>query len=144
MRKLSLILGAAVLVAACACLAGPRHATFSLSTGTNVLASSSTTAISGYIDEIVMELPSGTAVTGTVSVTATPVVGSAVTLASKEISATQLIRPRLDGTDSSGAALTSDPPWRYMSAADTLTIAVTGANTTGLTWRVFVKYDDGK
>ena len=142
MRKLLLFAGAVWM--ACACLAGPKHHTFSLATGTNDTATTSTTAISGYIDEIILELPTGTAVTGTVAVTATPVVGAAVTLASKEIAATQLVRPRLDGTDTAGTALTSDPPARYMSAGDKLTATVTSANTTGLTWRVFIKWDDGQ
>jgi hypothetical protein len=125
-------------------MAAPKPATFELSTGTNDTATTSTTAISGYIDEIVLELPTGTAVTGTVAVTATPLVGAAVTLASKTIDATQLVRPRLDGTDTAGTALASDPPWRYMSAADKITATVSSANTTGLTWRVLVKWDDGK
>jgi len=140
MRKLFLI--ACAGLTACACLAEPRHVTFSLATGTNDTATASTTAISGYIDEIVLELPTGTAVTGTVAVTATPVVGAAVTLASKTITATQLVRPRLDGTGTDGSALESDPPGRYMSAGDKITATVSSANTTGLTWRVFLKYDD--
>ena len=142
MRKL-LIFACAGLMA-CACLAEPRHVTFSLATTTNDTATANTTAVSGYIDEIVLELPTGTAVTGTVAVTATPLVGAAVTLASKTISATQLVRPRLDGTDTAGTALTSDPPGRYMSARDKITATVSSANTTGLTWQVFIKFDDGR
>ena len=141
MRKLLIIACAGLM--ACACLAEPRHVTFSLATGTNDTATAGTTAISGYIDEIVLELPAG-ATSGAVSLTATPVVGAAVTLASKTISATQLVRPRLDGTDTAGTALTSDPPGRYMSAGDKLTALVASASHTGLTWRVFVKFDDGK
>ena len=141
MRKLSII--ACVALAACACFAGPMHVTFDLATGTNDTATAGTTAIAGYIDEIVLELPSG-ATTGIVTVTATPAVGAAVTLASKTISATTLIRPRLDGTDTAGSALTSDPPWRYMTARDTITATVAAASHTGKTWRVFIKYDDVK
>ena len=70
--------------------------------------------------------------------------GNSVTLASKEIAATTLIRPRLDGTDTAGSALTSDPPGRYLSYGDTIAVAVSGANTTGLTWRVWVKYYEVK
>jgi hypothetical protein len=141
MRKLVIIAGASLM--ACACLAGPQHVTFNLATGTNDTATTTTTAISGYIDEIVLELPAG-ATSGVVSVTATPVVGAAVTLASKTITATQLVRPRLDGTDTAGTALTSDPPWRYMSAGDKITASVASASHTGKTWRVYIKYDDGK
>ncbi len=142
MRKLSIILGAGLLTAACA-WGRPQQATLSLATGTNTTATTSTTAISGYIDEIVMELPTG-ATTGIVAVTATPTVGAAVTLAGKNLSATQLVRPRLDGTDTAGGALTSDPPGRYMSASDKITATVTAASNTGKTWRVFIKYDDWK
>jgi len=144
MRSATLNLLAALALLALPAIAAPKPATFELSTGTNDTATTSTTAISGYIDEIVLELPTGTAVTGTVAVTATPLVGAAVTLASKTITATQLVRPRFDGTGTDGSALTTDPPWRYMSAADKITATVSSANTTGLTWRVLVKWDDGK
>ena len=142
MRKLLIIACAGLM--ACACLAEPRHVTFSLTTGTNTTATAGTTAISGYIDEIVLELPSGATATGAVAVTATPIVGAAFTLASKTISATQLVRPRFDGTGTDGTALTSDPPGRYMSAGDKLTATVSSADPTGLTWRVFIKFDDGR
>jgi len=144
MKKTILAAAAIAVGLTLAVWGGPRWALFELATTTNATATTSTTALSGYIDEIVLELPTGTTVTGTVAVTATPRIGAAVTLASKTIDATQLVRPRLDGTDTAGTALTSDPPGRYMSAGDNLTFAVTGANTTGLTWRVLVKFDDGK
>jgi len=142
MRK-SLLIACAGLMA-CACFAAPKYATFELSTGTNVTATTGTTAISGYIDEIVLELPTGAAVTGVVAVTATPLVGAAVTLASNTVSATQLVRPRMDGTDTAGTPLASDPPGRYMSAADKIQVTVSEAGLTGLTWRVYVKFDDTK
>ena len=143
MRKLSLI-GAAVLLAACAARADPRNVTFSLATGNTNTATTSTTAISGYIDEIVLELPSGATATGAVAVTATPPIGAALTIASKTISATQLVRPRFDGTGTDGTALTDDPPGRYLSYGDTITATITSADPTGLVWRVRIKYDDGK
>ncbi len=142
MRKL--LLFACAALAACAVSAAPKASSpLSVATGTNVAGSVSTTGISGYIDEIVLELPNG-ALTGTVAVTATPLVGSAVTLASKTITSTSLIRPRLDGTDTGGSALTSDPPGRYLSVGDKINIAVTAANVTGKTWRVYIKYDDAR
>ena len=142
MRKLLIIACAGLM--ACACLAEPRHVTFPLSTGTNTTATLSTTAISGYIDEIISELPSGSSATGVVSVTATPLIGAAVTLSTNTITATKLVRLRVDGTDSTGSALTSDPPSRYMSAGDKITCTVGSASLTGLTWRVFIKFDDGR
>lgn len=143
MRKLLTIIGAVVLVAACAC-AEPRHETISVSTTTNDNGTATATDIAGYIDEIVLETPIGSTSTGTVAVTATPPIGSAVTLASKTISATALVRLRVDGTDTAGSALTNDPPGRYLSYGDTITVAVTSAAPTGLTWRVWIKYDDTK
>ncbi len=143
MRSATLNMLAALALLALPALAAPRITFLSLSTGTNDTATTSTTAISGYLDEIVLELPSG-AVTGTVAVTATPIIGAAVTVASRGISATHLVRPRFDGTDTAGTALTNDPPGRYMIAADKITITVSGASPTGLTWRVGIKWDDGK
>lgn len=131
-------------VAAGLCVAAPRSALLSLPTGLASSITGTTTAVSGYIDEIILELPAG-ATTGTVAITATPVVGTnAVTLASLGIDATKLIRPRLDGTDTAGTALGSDPPGRYMSAGDNIAVVISDASSTGLTWRVLVKYDDGK
>jgi hypothetical protein len=141
MHKLSII-GAVVMLAACA-FAVPRSATFTASSGTNFTATSQTLRLVGYVDEIVLELPSG-CLTGTVVVTATPEIGSAVTLATKTITSTSLIRPRLDGTTTAGVALDGDPPGRYMSASDAFSVAVTDANATGGVWRVFIKFEDGK
>ena len=112
MRKLSIILGAGLLMAACA-FAAPQEATISVATGTVTLA---------------VTQPSG----------------NTITLATKGIAATTLFRPRLDGTDTAGAALTSDPPGRYLSYGDTWTLTVAAASVTGKTWRVWIKYDDRK
>jgi hypothetical protein len=142
MHKLS-IFGAVVLLAACA-FAEPKQQTIEASTGTNDTGSATSTTIKGYIDEIALVLPTGSSVTGTVTVTAVQPMGNSVTLAAKEITATTLIRPRLDGTGTDGSALTSDPPARYLSYGDTITVTVTSANTTGLVWKAWIKYDDKK
>jgi hypothetical protein len=70
--------------------------------------------------------------------------GNTVTLANKTIDATALIRPRIDGTDTNGAALSSDPPGRYYSYGDTFTVSVLDANTTGKTWTAWFKWDNGR
>lgn len=141
MRKLSVVC-AAYLVAACAVHAAPQYVTLSIASGTNIAGTATSSAIAGWIDEVILELPSG-ATTGTVSVTATPpVIGSAVTIASKAISATTTIRPRFDGTTSAGVANTSDPPERYMAFGDLITATLSVASHTGKTWRVTIKYDD--
>jgi hypothetical protein len=142
MHKLSLIICVG-LMAACA-FGEPKRVTLDVTTGTNDTGNTSTGVIAGYIDEIVLIIPAGTTVTGTVAIVATQPLGNTVTLASKEITATTLVRPRLDGTDTAGSALTSDPPGRYLSYGDTITATVTAANTTGLTWRVGIKYDEIK
>lgn len=141
--KRILSLGAAMLGLACQVYAGPQSELIEVKTGTNDTGSSSI-RLNGYVDEIVLDLPAGTAVTGTVTVTSVSAYGAAVTLATKAIAADATIRPRLDGTDNTGSALTSDPPGRYMAAKETLTATVSSANTTGLTWRVLIKYDDTK
>ena len=142
MRK-QLIIGAAVAMLAACATAMPQSITLSAASGTNLTATSQSVRISGYVDEIVLELPSG-CLTGTVVVTATPIVGSAATLATKTITATSLIRPRIDGTTTAGVANTSDAPDRFMSALDSFVANVTDANATGGTWRVFIKFDDGR
>jgi hypothetical protein len=142
MKRKLFIIGAAAMVAACA-FSAPQSVTLSAASGTNVTATSQSVRLTGYVDEIVLELPSG-CLTGTVVVTATPDVGAAVTLATKTITATTLVRPRLDGTTTAAVALDSDPPSRYLSVRDTFVANVTAANATGGTWRCFVKFDDGK
>jgi hypothetical protein len=141
MRKLSLFIGVAVM-AACA-MADPRTATLSAATGTNTTATSNTLRIEGYVDEIILELPSG-ATSGRVSVAAQPLIGGAVVIATNTLSVTTRIRPRIDGTDTTGSGLTSDPPDRYLSCGDAFTATVTGADVTGKTWRVSVRFDDRK
>ena len=140
-RKLSII-GAAVLLAACA-FADPQVTVLSIALGTNTTGSATTSVPAGYIDEIVLDYPAG-AVSGIVTATATPAVGQAVTLVSKTAVTNVLFRPRLDGTDTAGAALTSDPPWRYLAYGDLFTFSVSAADPTGVTWRVAIKYDDRK
>lgn len=141
MRRL--LIGVLVVSAACVCRADWKGLVLSVGTGTNLSANSSTVKINGVVDSIVLELPSG-ASTGTVSVVATPNVGTAVTLASKEITANTLIRPRFDGTGTDGTALSSDPPWPYVAWGDSLQLQVSGANVTGKTWRAFIRYNDGR
>jgi hypothetical protein len=143
MRKLSIILGAGLLMAACA-FAAPQEATISVATGTNTAGTATLATVSGYVDEIVFKLPTGGSPTGTVTLAVTQPSGNTITLATKGIAATTLFRPRLDGTDTAGVALTSDPPGRYLSYGDTWTLTVAAASVTGKTWQAWIKYDDWK
>lgn len=141
MRNLCIIL--AVVLAAGVVNGRPQHVTMSAATGTNTTATATDSTLSGYIDEIFLEAPSGVT-SGIVSVVATQPLGNTVTLASKAVTADTLVRIRVDGTDTAGSALTSDPPGRYLTHGDTITLTVTAADPTGLTWRVWIKYDDWK
>ena len=127
---------------ACALSAAPKSAILSVAVGTNATATATTTAIAGYIDELVLELPTG-ATTGTVAVVATQPMGNAVTLASKAITADTLVRLGVDFTSTDGTGLTSDEPRRYYSYGDSIT-ATFSVMDTGVTWRVWIKYDDDK
>lgn len=141
MRKLLVIACASLM--ACACLAEPKAKTLTFATGTNTTATATETAIAGYIDEIVLEAPSGVT-SGIVTVVATQPMGNTVTLATNTATSDVLVRLRVDGTDNAGSALTSDPPGRYLSFGDSIAATVISADPTGLTWRVWIKYDDGK
>ena len=141
MRRLCTILMIGLL--ACVVQAAPKHATISFATGTNTTATAADTSIGGYIDEIVLEAPSGVT-SGIVSVVATQPMGNLVVLASNTITADKLVRLGVDFTDTAGAAFTSDQPRRYLSFGDSIAATVTAADPTGLTWRVWIKYDDTK
>lgn len=138
MRRLLTIMAAWLV--AYAVHAAPGQATISVTTGTNDTGTATDSTFSGEIDEIVLVIPTGSSVTGTVAVTATSPAGNAVTLASATIDATTLVRPRVDATDAGGSAVTADETWRYYSYGDAITATVTSANTTGLTWEVWIKY----
>lgn len=140
MRKLIAIL--AGLAMAAVVQANLLTANMPVVLGTGTAGTNGTTAISGYLDEIILYAPTS----GAIHVTATPTYGAAVSLGS--VIATEagytLSRLRVDGTDYLGAALTGDPPGRYLSVADRITATVTNSAATGLTWRVFFKFDDGR
>ena len=145
MKRTVLILTACA--AACIALATPRTLPIAVTTGSNTAGTNQTTAISGWIEEIVLDLPtvaSGNTATGTVAITATPVVGGAVTLASATITADTVVRLRLDATGTGGSALSDDPPVRYYTVRDNILVIVSDVNTSDLTWNVLIKYDDGR
>ena len=95
--------------------------------------------IRGYVDEIVLACPSGTTVSGTNILRVTQTTGAVVLLATNTVTATTVIRPSLDRTDTAGSALSSDPPDKYLSWGDTFTYTVTNASLTGQTWTVWIK-----
>jgi hypothetical protein len=140
-RIASIIAGLAACSVALA--AEPIRSTLvTVNQGTNLTGSAATTSTYGYIEEIAFTLPTGTTPTGVVSVVATQPSGATVTLLSKVISATGTYRPALDRTGTDGAALTSDPPTRYLTWSDSIAVSVTDASETGLVWKVYIKACD--
>ena len=142
MNKPSLI-GAGIVLVACAAVAAPRSAMLTIAPTTNDYGTATETTVSGYIDEIVLEAPTGVT-SGGVAVVATQVLGNTVTLADKSVTADIVVRLGVDYTDTAGTALTGDPPRRYLSYGDSIAMTLSNALPTGLTWRVWIKYDNGK
>jgi len=138
-----LIAGASLALVACVCLAEPKVVVLTATSGTNVALQVTDSAdIRGWIDSIDFDvITAGT--TGDVTVAASPYLstGASFTLASSNnLAADASFRPRFDGTDSGGAALTSDPPWRYMQVG-TVVLSVTNFSATGTTFKAVIRYD---
>ena len=145
MRKLLSIIGAAVMLAACAARAN-RYIPFEASIGTN--ASAVVTAsqpIIGYIDAVLIENASKSSVTSAVSFTIAPIIGtnlvSEVIYTNATQSASVVARPRVTPTDTSGNALSSltvrEP---YLCTGDTVTFRVNQTTSvTGVTFRAWLR-----
>jgi hypothetical protein len=50
-------------------------------------------------------------------------------------------RPRIDATDETGSALSSDPPVRVPVVGETVYFTVTNSTATGVTWQAVIKYE---
>ena len=145
MRKLLSIIGAAVMLAACA-MGQSRYVPFEVSLGTN--AAEIVTAsqpISGYIDAVMIENASKAAVTSAVTFTISPNIGtnlvSEVIYTNATQSASVVARPRVTPTDTSGNALTSltvrEP---YLCTGDTVTFRVNqSTSVTGVTFKAWLR-----
>ena len=142
MRKLSLILGAAVLVAACALADGfdTKLLTIALTTGTG--GTNASTAVVGYIEEIQVSAADGVS-TGLVAISVQPAdaVVAAYNIATNSVTGSGRWRPVVDRTDINAADLTSDPPTRYLIYGDTVKFIVTGS-ATNRTWNCRIKTND--
>jgi hypothetical protein len=139
MRKLSLIIGAAVLVAACA------YGRETLDVVDVVLTSGTTgtstvNIASGYLEDIQVSVSDGVS-TGNVKIAVLrpDAVVSAVEIATNNaVVGSALFRPVVDGTDITGAALTSDPPRRMYLLGEKLRMIVSGSPT-NVTWKARAK-----
>ena len=139
----AIVVAGFVLAALATTVSAQGHAQiYPVSTGTNNAGSATVSNMRGYVDQIVLALPSG-ATSALVRVGATNSFGGPITwLATNTVTATKAFRPRIDGTDAAGAALTSDPPGRYFAWGDDIKVWVTSASPTGKVWSVKITVSD--
>ena len=140
MRKLSII-GAAVMLAACAVGAG-RMVQVPVYTGTNLTASVTSADVYGVLDEIAIYAPTA-GDTGTVSVVAIHPGGTNVAeLASVAVTGWAYVRPYTSYTSAGGVPITvtstNGIPRPVYLLGETLRVDLT-AYETGTTWRVWFK-----
>jgi len=101
-----------------------------------------TTRLRGYIEVIDIDMVNA-GQTGNVSVVVDPerTTMSDVNIATNPVvTADQTFRPRFDSTSVGGAALTGDPPNRYLVFGDTVKLVVTNSFPTGSVWKAVIKY----
>lgn len=137
------ILALVAVMALCGCVAVAAPVSVSTNVamaGTN-LVQATLYNVSGYLDEILVSANDATSV-ASVAVYAVPpdTYATAVTVATNEVTASKLFRPRFDGTGTDGAALGSDPPGRVLLYGETIIVRV--ANTgTNVVWTFRIKTD---
>ena len=147
MRKLTLIALAAM--AACATVqAEPRYVELRCDVATNAAFAIDSEAVSGRVLEILIQGPSQAGVTANVSVVMIPFHGSnmvATVLATNEtLTASQLFRPRIVPTGTSGSALSSltvaEP---VLCVGDTMRFLVTqtSAQVTTVVFKAWAKIE---
>ena len=85
--------------------------------------------VSGYLQQIDI-IPSETFTAG-VTIVYTPLEGTAVNIyTNTALTAQTILRPAVDKTDVTGAALSSDDPTRYLINGGTITVTSTNVNNT--------------
>lgn len=114
--------------------------TVSMITGTNGTASAIVRGVSGYVEEISVAAVDGTS-TGVVAVSYARHDGAAtaVSIATGNVNAAKLWRPRVDATGVDGEALSSDEPVKIYIDNEPVTFAISGS-ATNKTWRGVIKY----
>lgn len=127
------------------CKAEPKAYLFNIAMGsktatTNTLGGDA--GITGSIGEINVTSSDGSS-TGSVWIAYNPKDGStAVNMATNVVIGSKTFRPRADGTDISGAALTSDPQnLKYLLCNETIKATILNSPT-GVTWKVTIRTDD--
>lgn len=141
MRKLSIIIGAAVLITVCA-FGSPRQYFMSVPTSTNTGATVTFGGDAGVVGEVdtIYVTCTDNASAATVTVYRVSADTNVVdeTMATATVTATKVFRPRVDATGTDGSALTSDPPVPFLLAAEQVKVKVENSPT-GKVWRVTVK-----
>ena len=143
MRKLIML--SVILAATSLCRAEPKAYVMTIPMGTSTTATNAfggANGITGIIGEVMIAV-SDAASTGNVLVSYTPLDGYSadVNIATNAVTATKTFRPVLDGTDTAGVALTSDPPnSRYLLCGEQVGVIVS-ESPTGVTWRVTMKME---
>lgn len=144
MRKALFIIFA--LLIAIACYAEPKSYVLSIPIGTQTTVTNTfggDKGIKGKLDTLTVSA-SDQAITANVAVAYTPLDGYApnVNIATNDVVGTKTWRPRYDGTDTAGAALTSDPQDnKLILTSEQLQVIVAGSDTS-VTWRVTLKMDE--
>lgn len=146
MRRLLTIV-AAFAVASIMVYARPQAKVINIALGTATGGTNTQENVRGYVDQIDVSSTGGavSGPTGQVAVAYDPIDTSManVNLATNAVADTQVFRPGVDMTDVIGADLTGDPPTRHLLVGDDVDATVVGSPT-GVTWKITIKFDDGK
>ncbi|MBP7431309.1 MAG: hypothetical protein KBC05_17885 [Candidatus Hydrogenedentes bacterium] len=140
MRRLSIIVLTACLVA-CACFAADINSAelvLDLGAAETEGTVTSVNGYNGFIDSIYVSCSDGVS-TGNVVVSTIPAdaLMAAIVVATNDVTATKVFRPRVDVTDTAGTGLADDGPERYILAGEKIKMAVTGSES-GIVWKATV------
>jgi len=141
MRRTYAILAAALL-AACAARAEPEQELLVVTVTNATETFTATKEIVGWIESITIDVvTAGT--TGDLTVAASPwpsTIADVTLVDQAEHSSDTPYRPRLDGTDTAGSALTGDPPGRYLSMGDVI-LTVTNSSAASAVYQALITFE---
>ena len=132
MRKLLTTMIAGVMVCAVANAESVKLYTFTSTISTNaaVPVTNDLYGTVGWVHELsIVPVSADTGVVSVVAIPSNTNLAAVVLATNATISAEGTFRPRFDGTDTAGSALTGDPPQPFLAAGDTIRFVVTGTNT---------------
>jgi len=140
MRKL-MFTALAVVGSACALIAEPDTKMVAIVLGNATGGTNTLSGVRGYIEDVYVTCSDGVS-TGDVKVAFIPLdgVSAAVDVGTNSVVGVKVFRPSIDRTDVNGAALTSDPPGRYLIDGDSIRLIVTDSPT-NKTWKAVIRLD---